>query len=176
MPEIDPRYPIGKFDSKAPVDPADRPMLIQQIAEAPGHLRAAVKGLNDEQLNTPYRPEGWTVRQVAHHLPDSHMNAYIRWKLALTETQPPIKPYAENLWAELTDAKTLAVEPSLQLMDSLHSRWVAFLKSLKPEDFDRTFVHPEHGVRMIGSLLPLYAWHGRHHVAQITELRKRMGW
>ena len=169
------RYPIGKFDINAKFTPDQRPGFIKQLEEAPAILRAAVKGLNDKQLDTPYRPEGWTVRQVVHHLPDSHMNAYVRWRLALTENEPTIKPYAENLWAELHDARTAPVELSVQLLESLHGRWAIFLRSLKPEDFNRTYRHPDYGVRSVDSLLGLYAWHGRHHTAQITSLRDRMG-
>ena len=170
------RYPIGKFDRNMIVEPSMRPGMIAQIAETPRRLREAVAGLNDAQLDTPYRPEGWTVRQVVHHLPDSHLNSYIRWKLGVTEHEPPIKPYAENKWAELEDAKRLPVEVSLKLLESLHERWVVFLSSLKPEDFARKVNHPEHGLLPLAWFLGLYSWHGRHHVAQITSLRKRMGW
>lgn len=172
----DPRYPIGKFDAKASFLPEGRAELIRQIGDSPMKLRSAVAGLTEIQLDTPYRSEGWTVRQVAHHLPDSHVNAYVRWKLALTEDNPTIKPYAENLWAELDDARTAPVEMSLKLLESLHVRWVVFLRSLKPEDFLRSFYHPERGIMSLDVQLGLYAWHGRHHVAQITSLRERMGW
>jgi hypothetical protein len=170
------RYPIGKFDANIPITPNQRPALIKEIAEAPAQLRAALSGLTNQQLDTPYRPEGWTVRQVVHHLPDSHINAYVRWRLALTETEPLIKPYNETLWAELPDAKTAPVESSVQLLESLHERWVILLRSLKPEDFLKTYRHPEYGVRNLDYLLGIYAWHGRHHVAHITSLRERMGW
>jgi uncharacterized damage-inducible protein DinB len=130
----------------------------------------------EEQLDTPYRPEGWTVRQVVHHLPDSHFNAYVRMKLAMTEQQPTIKPYEQQLWAELSDAKTAPIEMSLTLFESLHKRWVLFLQSLKSSDFARTINHPESGVMNLDRILQLYAWHGRHHTAQITSLRERMGW
>lgn len=170
------RYPIGKFEMQETISDQQRQECIRQISEAPVNLRAAVKGLNEQQLNTPYRDGGWTVRQVVHHLPDSHLNAYIRFKLALTEQEPPIKTYHENLWAELHDARTAPVETSLTLLESLHTRWVIFLQSLKPEDFNRTFRHPDQGVKKINMLLQLYAWHGRHHVAQITSLRERAGW
>jgi len=173
---MDPRYPIGQYASPQQVTPALREQAISAIAEAPAKLRAAVKGLNDEQLNTPYREGGWSVRQVAHHVPDSHLNAYIRLRLALTEQEPTIKPYEEARWAELEDAKSAPVEVSLTLLDSLHERWVRLLRSLKQEDYERTFRHPEHGVRTVDWLLFLYAWHGRHHTAHITELRKLRGW
>lgn len=176
MAEQDLRYPVGKFDMQGELTDAQRPTLIQQIAEVPANLRAAVKGLNEQQLETPYRPGGWTVRQVVHHLPDSHMNSYIRFKLAVTESQPQIKPYEEQLWAELVDGKTAPIEISLQLLEVLHQRWVMFLQSLKPGDFSRTLLHPANGVMTVDTLLRLYAWHGRHHVAHITSLRERMGW
>lgn len=176
MAEQDLRYPVGKFDMQGELTDAQRPALIQQLAEVPANLRAAVKGLNEQQLETPYRPGGWTVRQVVHHLPDSHMNSYIRFKLAVTESQPQIKPYEEQLWAELVDGKTAPIEISLQLLEVLHQRWVMFLQSLKPGDFSRTLLHPANGVMTVDTLLRLYAWHGRHHVAHITSLRERMGW
>ncbi len=169
------QYPIGKFNSKKEISDAERQMLIQQIAEAPAKLRAAVKGLNDQQLDTPYRPGGWTVRQVVHHVPDSHLNAYTRFKLAMTEHEPTIRPYDEKLWAELPEARTAPIENSLVLLESLHKRWVLFLQSLKPSDFARTFRHPESGVHNLDWLLQLYAWHGHHHVVHITSLRARIG-
>ena len=172
----DPRYPIGKFQSQETISDEERNKLIRHIAEAPAKLRAAVKGLSDQQLNTSYRDGGWTVRQVVHHLPDSHLNAYVRIKLAMTEQEPTVKTYHENLWAELHDARTAPVETSLTLLESLHVRWVMFLQSLSASDFNRTWRHPEHGVRKLEWLLQLYAWHGRHHVAQITSLTERMGW
>jgi len=176
MANQDLRYPIGKFDIKGEVTDAQRPALIQQVADTPANLRAAVKGLNEQQLDTPYRPSGWTVRQVVHHVSDSHMNSYIRFKLAVTEQQPQIKPYEEQLWAELLDGKTAPIEISLQLLETLHQRWVMFLQSLQPTDFSRTVLHPANGVMKIDTLLRMYAWHGRHHVAHITSLRERMGW
>ncbi len=168
-------HPIERFKPESEVSNERRLELIQQISAAPAALREAVKGLSPEQLDTPYRPGGWTVRQVAHHIPDSHMNAYIRFRLALTEDQPTIKPYKQPLWAELPDAKSADVEMSVVLLDGLHRRWVSLLKSMKPEDFKRTYNHPESGVQSLESVLQLYAWHGRHHVAHITSLRKRMG-
>lgn len=173
----DPRFPIGPFLFDGKADPGRREQRIGEIAEAPGRLRAAVAGLSQQQLDTPYRAEGWTVRQVVHHLPDSHVNAYTRFKLALTENEPTIKPYDEALWAELADARTAPVEPSLALLEFLHQRWVFFLRQLGPEDFGRRFRHPEHGRTVVlDETLALYAWHGRHHVAHITSLRGRMGW
>lgn len=170
------RYPIGQFEPKSQVSEADRSAMIDQIAAAPAHLRAAVHGLTDQQLDVPYREGGWTCRQQVHHLPDSHMNAYVRFKLALTEQQPTIKTYRENLWAELADAKSAPIEPSLALLESLHKRWSIFLRSLKPGDFARTVNHPENGIVTLDRFLQLYAWHGRHHVAHITAMRERMGW
>jgi uncharacterized damage-inducible protein DinB len=170
------RYPVGRFDPRPQLNDDERQTLIHQIAEAPAKLRQSVKGLTEEQLDTPYRPEGWTVRQVVHHLPDSHFNAYVRMKLAMTEQQPTIKPYEQQLWAELSDARTAPTEISLTLLESLHKRWVLFLQSLKSSDFGRTLNHPESGVMNLDRLLQLYAWHGRHHTAQITSLRERMGW
>lgn len=173
---MDPRYPVGKYAPPANVTPALRNAAIDEIASAPAKVSAALTGLNDSQLDTPYRDGGWTVRQVVHHMADSHMNAYIRWRLALTETEPTIKPYEENDWAKLEDAAHAPVEVSVRLLESLHDRWVRLLRSLKPEDFARTFRHPEHGVRTLEWMLFLYAWHGRHHTAHIAELRSRKGW
>ena len=172
----DPRYPIGKFQYREGISDKERGELIQHIADAPAKLRDSVKGLSDQQLDTPYREGGWTVRQVVHHVPDSHMNAYTRLKLALTETEPTIKPYNEKLWAELPDGRAGAVAPSLQLLESLHHRWVILLHSLTPVDYLRTFRHPESGQRTLDWLIQLYAWHSRHHVAHITSLRDRMKW
>jgi hypothetical protein len=173
---MDPRYPVGQYEPPRKVTPALRQQAINEIAETPTKLRAAVKGLNDAQLDTPYREGGWTVRQVVHHVPDSHMNSYVRFRLALTEDLPPIKPYNEAAWAELADAKSAPVEVSLALMESLHDRWVRLLRSMTAEQFSRSLMHPEHGVRTLDWMLFLYAWHGRHHVAHITELRKHKGW
>ncbi len=173
---MDLRYPIGKFKYEGELSDEQRGRAIRQIAEAPAKLRAAVQGLNDEQLNTPYRPEGWTVRQVVHHLPDSHLNAYTRFKLGLTEEEPMVKPYDEVRWANLADTRDTPVEVSLVLLDFLHRRWVILLASLRPLDFARRFRHPELGAMTLDKNLALYAWHGRHHVAHITSLRERMGW
>lgn len=173
---VDPRYPIGRFVPEGSIDARRRNVLIGQVQAAPSRLRAAVKGLTRKQLETPYRDGGWTVRQVVHHIPDSHMNAYTRLRLALTESEPTIKPYEENLWSKLHDARTAPIDLSLNLLEALHARWTMLLKSMKPEDFARKFVHPDHGPRDLDWLLQLYAWHGRHHVAHITSLKKRMGW
>jgi len=170
------RYPIGKFQFPATVGNDDRLLFIEQIAETPANLRAALEGLTDEQLNTPYRNGGWTVRQVVHHVPDSHMNSYIRFRWALTEDDPPVKGYDEARWAELPDARTGPVEMSLTLLDALHVRWTALLRSLSEQDLERTFRHSELGSLRLDKVLSLYAWHGRHHVAHITALRHRMGW
>jgi hypothetical protein len=174
MPDL--RYPIGKFTYEGPSTAEQKQKYINDIEQAPAHLRAALKGLSDQQLDTPYRPDGWTLRQVAHHVPDSHLNAYVRFKLALTEDAPTIKPYAEDRWAQLADTQTTPVEVSLTLLDSLHTRWVRLLRSLKVEDWRRTFRHPQLGEVSLEKNLVLYAWHGRHHVAHITRLRERNGW
>ena len=170
------RYPIGKFHYDGPLSEEQMRSSLDDIARTPENLRAAVKGLSEAQIDTPYRPGGWTVRQVTHHVPDSHMNAYIRYKLALTEDDPTIKPYAEDRWAQLADTTATPVEVSLALLDSLHDRWVRLLRSLQAEDWKRTFRHPELGAVSLEKNLALYAWHGRHHVAHITSLRERNGW
>jgi len=170
------RYPIGKFTYTGTLTDSQKQDALTEIARTPSNLRSAVKGLGDEQLDTPYRPGGWTVRQVVHHLPDSHLNSYVRFKLALTEDEPTIKPYAEDRWAELADTKATPIEVSLTLLDSLHDRWVRLLRSLTAEDWKRTFRHPEMGVMTLDKTLALYAWHGRHHVTHITALRDREGW
>jgi hypothetical protein len=173
----DPRYPIGNFAYDGAMTDARRAACVARIAAAPAALRAAVAGLSDAQLDTPYRPGGWTVRQVVHHVPDSHLNAYVRIRLALTEDTPTIKPYEEARWAELPDARTLPVEASLSLLEGLHGRWMALLKSLGPGDGARQFLHPEHGrLITIDELIAMYAWHGEHHVAHVTSLRTRNGW
>ena len=171
-----PRYPIGKFKLDVSPSADERINLIADIEKAPEALRAAVRGLTPQQIETPYREGGWTVKQVVHHVPDSHMNAYIRFKLALTEEEPTIKPYEEARWAELEDSRSTPLEVSVSLMDSLHHRWVRVLRSIKPEEWKRTFRHPEMGLLTLEKTLILYAWHGKHHVAHITELRKREGW
>lgn len=173
---MDLRYPVGTFSFAEPLSDKARQAFIDQIAATPEKMRAAVAGLDKGQLDTPYRPEGWTVRQVVHHVPESHLNSYTRLKLAITEDEPTIKPYFEDRWAQLDDARKAPVELSLNLLDALHERWVWFLRSLKEADFKRTFRHPDLGVVSIDKNIALYAWHGRHHVAHITSLRERMGW
>jgi len=173
---MDLRYPVGPFEFAGTLSNGQRQTLIDQIAATPEKMRAAVAGLSDEQLNTPYRPEGWTVRQVVHHVPESHMHSYVRFKLAVTEEEPIIKTYFEDRWAQLDDAKQAPVGLSLNLLEALHERWVWFLRSLKDADFQRTFRHPELGTVSVDKNIALYAWHGRHHVAHITSLRERMGW
>lgn len=173
---MDPRFPIGDVQIPAEANAAVRAAAIDAIAEAPAKVRAAVHGLSAQQLDTPYRDGGWTVRQVVHHLVDSHINAYIRLRLALTEDSPTIKPYDENTWANLPDAKSSDIGVSLALLDALHERWVRLWRVLKPEQFSRPLVHPERGPRNVDWLLWVYSWHGKHHVAHITELRKARGW
>ncbi len=170
------RYPIGRFEPPAEIASEDRGRYTREIERLPAQMRAAVSGLDDGQLDTPYRPEGWTVRQVAHHVPDSHMNSYVRFRLALTEDEPTIRPYFEDRWATLPDASRAPVAVSLDLLDALHRRWVLLLEGIEPDQWPRTFRHPERGLMTIEGNLALYAWHGRHHVAQITALRERMGW
>ena len=171
------QYPIGRFTLASPITDAIRQRAVQQIAALPARMRKAVAGLSDAQLDTPYRPGGWTVRQVVHHVPDSHLNAYIRLKLALTESAPTIKPYDEKSWAMLADAG-LPVDVSLALLESVHARWVALCHALKPVDWARTFIHPEYpeGPRTIDWLVQIYAWHSNHHLAHITSLKDREGW
>jgi uncharacterized damage-inducible protein DinB len=169
-------YPIGKFHFEGTLTDDQKRALIGEIADVPAKLRAAITGLSEAQFDTPYRPGGWTVRQVTHHVPDSHMNAYVRFKLALTESEPAIKAYEQQLWAELPDTKETPIEVSLAMLDSLHDRWVRLLRSIKLEEWKRTFRHPELGLVTLERNLALYAWHGKHHVAHITELRKRMSW
>ena len=173
---MDLRHPIGSFTYHGPMSGEQRLKCIQQIEEAPSLLRKAVDGLSQQQLDTPYREGGWTIRQVVHHLPDSHINSYTRMKLALTEKEPTIKPYYEDRWAELVDSRTADIEPSLVLLEGLHKRWVFMLRSLTTGDFNLSFNHPEQGVVTLDRTVALYAWHGRHHVAHVTSLRERMGW
>jgi uncharacterized damage-inducible protein DinB len=172
----DPRYPIGPFTPPAEFTPALRRQCIDEIAAVPALLRAAVDGLTDGYLEHPYRDEGWSVAQVVHHVADSHINAYVRFKLAVTEDNPPVKAYNEALWAGLADAGTTDVRASLDLLASLHRRWVTFLRSLDDEQFRRTYQHSAMGPVTLDHALALYAWHGRHHTAHITALRVRMGW
>ncbi len=173
---IDLRYPIGKFNKKIVVTELMINELISDIESLPALLLTAVFDLTPEQLDTRYRPEGWTIRQVIHHLPDSHLQAYVRFKLALTEENPAIKTYQEHLWAELKDTFETPVEVSLNLLDFLHKRWTILLKSLSPQQFDKTFYHPEWENISLRTTLALYAWHGKHHLAHITSLKERMGW
>jgi hypothetical protein len=173
---MDLSYPIGKFDFQQTVTPGQYRALIEEIAAAPALFRDAVRGLDDAQLDTPYRPGGWTVRQTVHHVADSHMNSYIRMRLALTESEPAICPFDQKAWAELPDSRTAPVELSLQLIESMHARWVLLLKTLGDADFARSFRHPERGMVRLDTNLALYAWHGRHHLAHITGLRQRNGW
>ena len=170
------RFPIGKFTYDGHLTEDQQRGLLDDVAQTPANLRAVVKGLSQAQLDTRYRPGGWTIRQVVHHVPDSHLNSYVRFKLALTEDEPTIKPYAEDRWAELPDTKATPIEISLTLLESLHDRWVRLLRSLTPEEWKRTFRHPDLGAMTLEKTLALYAWHGRHHVAHITALRQREGW
>lgn len=170
------RYPIGRFIPPATPIPAVRAAEVETLRLLPERLRAAINGLNDAQLDTPYREGGWTVRQLVHHIADSHMNSYVRFKLALTEDWPTIKPYDEAAWAELTDSRTQPIEPSLVLIQALHERWVALLEAMSEEDFHRGFNHPERGRQNLATTLGLYQWHSRHHTAHITGLRQRQGW
>jgi DinB superfamily len=172
----DPRFPIGKFHYEGVPSEDQRERFIREIEHTPAGVRTAVEGLSPQQLDTPYREHGWTVRQVVHHVPDSHMNAYVRFKLALTEDEPTIKPYAENRWAELDDSRSTPIAVSLALLESLHLRWVRLLRSIAADDWKKTFKHPERGAVSLEQNLAMYAWHGKHHTAHITELRKRMGW
>jgi uncharacterized damage-inducible protein DinB len=174
---VDPRYPIGKFQwSGGEATAKERAECIAQIAACPAGMRAAVQGLDDAKLDTPYRDGGWTVRQVVHHVPDSHMNAYVRFKLGLTEETPTIKPYEENSWAQLPDSRTAPIGMSLDILESVHARWVLVLRAVRDADFARKINHPESGVQTLDRMLALYAWHGRHHIAHVTSLRERRGW
>ena len=173
---MDLSYPIGKFDFQQAVTPGQYPALIEEIAATSALYRDAVRGLDDAQLDTPYRPGGWTVRQTVHHVADSHMNSFIRMRLALTESEPAIHPYDQKAWGELGDSLTAPVELSLQLIESLHARWAVLLKTLSDADFARRFRHPALGLVRLDTNLALYAWHGRHHAAHITALRQRNGW
>ena len=172
----DTRFPIGKFSYQGPPTPEQKRHFLDEVEQAPAQLRKAVAGLSDPQLDTPYRDGGWTVRQLVHHVPDSHINSYVRFKLALTEENPTIKTYMEDRWAELPEAKSAPIEVSLSLLENLHGRWMLFLRSLKPEDWKKTFRHPDLGPMDLEKALALYAWHGKHHVAHVTSLRERMKW
>lgn len=170
------RFPVGRYKPQPQATPQDRAEWLNELESLPAKLRQAVEGLSNEQLDTSYRPGGWTVRQVVHHLPDSHMNSYMRFRFALTEDTPLIKPYDEATWAELTDAKSAPIGLSLGLLENLHARWTILLRSLSDAQFARSFRHPAMGDVRLDTALGLYAWHGRHHLAHITNLRQRNGW
>lgn len=173
MPSLttDPRYPLGKFEFPDHVAPETRLQWLREVEDTPAKLREAIDGMSASQLDTPYRDGGWTVRQVVHHVVDSHLNSYIRFRLALTENEPTIKPYHEDLWAELPDAKTAPVELSLAMLDALHARWMLLLRTLTDQDFSRSFRHPERGLMTLEKNLALYAWHGRHHVGHVLLVK-----
>ena len=170
------KYPIGRYQAEENIDKAAINNFIKEIELLPERLAEAVKGLTLNQLQTPYRPDGWSVQQVVHHIADSHLNAYIRFKLALTEDKPIIKPYDENLWAELPDTKLVDINVSLTLIDSLHKRWTTLLKQLSKKELDKEYLHPESGMKNVRETISLYAWHSNHHLAHITSLKKRMNW
>ena len=170
------RYPVGPLQIPPEISVSDRQVFITTLRDLPGQLRDATSGLTAQQLDTPYRPGGWTIRQVIHHVADSHMNANVRVRLALTEKSPLIKPYFEDRWAELTDARSEEIEVSLQLLEALHRRWVKLWESLTDEQFARTYRHPEMGELSMDKVLALYAWHSRHHLAHVTGLISRSGW
>lgn len=172
----DPRYPIGKFTYGGTLTEEQKQQCLKDVEQAPARMRAAVKGMTEAQLDTPYRDGGWTVRQLAHHVPDSHMNAVVRFKLALTEDEPAIKTYAEDRWARLADVAATPVETSLCLLECLHTRWMNVMRAMTPEQWKRTLRHPEQGVMTLERMLALYAWHGKHHVAHVTVLRESKGW
>jgi hypothetical protein len=170
------RYPVGRFSRPGAMTGDQRRAAIDSIAKMPATFRQSIRGLDAQRLDTPYRPDGWTVRQVVHHVPDSHMNAFIRFKLALTEDTPTIKPYNEAEWARLEDARSTPIETSLGLLDALHDRWVRILNAMSPSDFHRRLNHPENGVMTLDDMLAMYEWHGRHHTAHVSNLRQRNGW
>ena len=172
----DPRYPIGKFNRVTSLTAQERATCIDQVAAAPAQFRRAITGLTPGQLDTPYREGGWTVRQVAHHVPDSHMNAYLRFKFGLTEDSPAIKTYEEKDWAKTPEVAATPVDVSLALLDALHARWVTLLRAMTPQQFERTIKHPEMGPTSLDTMLALYAWHGRHHTGHVTSLREQKGW
>jgi uncharacterized damage-inducible protein DinB len=174
--KIDPRFPTGPFAFDPDISPVKRVASIAAIRATPAALRAAVTGLTDAQTATPYREGGWTVRQVVHHVPESHMNAFTRFKLALTEDNPTIKPYEEDRWVKLGDIERTPIETSLVLLEALHRRWVTLLEVMTDTDFRRPLQHPVSGAMTLDRMLQLYAWHGPHHVAHITSLRAREGW
>jgi len=171
----DERFPIGPFATEAPTSEKRR-AWIREIEETPDRVRKAIEGLTPEQLDTPYREGGWTIRQVVHHLADSHINSFVRFKLALTEDEPTVRDYDEKQWAETVDATDAPLDVSLDLLESLHKRWIFLLESLTANEFQKKFKHPERGLMTLDTNLQLYAWHGRHHVAHIEALRNREGW
>jgi uncharacterized damage-inducible protein DinB len=170
------RYPVGEFVARATITQTERQELIASLDATPTKLREAIANLTAEQLETPYRPDGWTVRQTVHHVADSHINAYVRFRLGLTEEMPTVKPYDENRWAQLEDGRHADPEISLRLLDAVHQRWTILLRSLPPAEFAKMLRHPESGVMSLDTVLQSYEWHGRHHVAHINSLRQRMGW
>lgn len=176
MSDSDLRYPIGPFERPAQATADDRKRYVTQLELLPSELRTALAGLSEDQLDTPYRSGGWTVRQVVHHLADSHLNGYVRFRWALTEDEPAIKAYDQARWAELEDAQKMSVVPSLALLEALHTRWVRLCQSLSEAAWGRVFVHPKSGRMTLDDALALYAWHGRHHTAHVTTLRARNGW
>jgi uncharacterized damage-inducible protein DinB len=172
----DPRYPIGEFKRQPDYSPEARLELIERLKTAPSSLRRAIQDLSDAQLETPYREGSWTVRQVAHHIPDSHLNAYTRVKLALTEDRPIIKPYDEEAWAQLEDTKRVPLEVSVALLEAVHTRWIAIFQSLSESQWKLEYLHPVNGAMSLEATLASYVWHGEHHIAQITALCQRQGW
>jgi hypothetical protein len=174
--ETSPQYPVGRFSVPAAITREMREAAVEEIGALPSALAASLAGLNEAQIATPYRVGGWTVREVVHHVADSHMHAYIRVKFALTEEMPTIRPYDEGAWAALPDVQTIPIATSVSILDGVHARWTACLRGLEEEQFGRQFVHPELGPQRLDLSLLRYAWHGRHHVAHITALRERMGW
>ena len=172
---VDARYPMGKFRRPAVLDEPARKSAMKDLAELPALLRSAVEGMNDAQLATPYREGGWTVRQVVHHIADSHMNAFVRVRKALTEENPVISVYEEKAWAELPDSQAAPVKWSLALLENLHARWVMMLQGLSEEQWKRTFVHPENGLMAVELATAMYAWHGKHHLAHVRQVRPDAG-
>jgi hypothetical protein len=170
------RYPIGRYEAPQLYRSADVKQALRTLEALPQQLRSAIRPLSDEQLDTPYRPGGWTLRQVTHHLADSHINSYARFRLALTEERPTIKPYEESSWAYLHDARWVDPALSLQLLEALHQRWAVLLRSLSMDDWHRSFLHPQNGEIYLFQAVGMYAWHGEHHVCHILSLRERMGW
>jgi len=170
------KYPIDRYQVEDNIDKSSIENWITEIESLPQRLSEAVKGLSEKQLQTPYRPDGWTVQQVVHHIADSHMNAYIRFKLALTENNPLIKPYDEKLWAELPDSNLTDINVSLELINALHKRWTTLLRQLDEKELNKEFLHPESGMKKLKESISHYAWHGNHHLAHITSLKQRMNW